>query len=144
MFCSLMDMLIECMELGLLIAGIIALFRGKLALTRELATEGTAARLAGLIFLLPFPLSIGLRSIAAAAMAPPPPPPFQLGNEGTVAFVEWTKQKEALTAQLEVLNSAIVLGVFLACIVLAVLVVQGNRTAAEPKTAASDQANVEG
>lgn len=144
MFCLWMKLLIEAMELGLLIAGLVALFRGKISLTRGFATQGAAARLTGLIFLLPFPLAIGLSMIAATALAPPPQPPLELSIQGRVAFAEWSRRTEALAAQRELVYFAIVLGVFLVCVALAVLVVSMNRTTEEPKSAAANPANAEG
>ncbi len=45
------------LEIGLLIAGIIALVSGKSKLSKELVATGTAARIAGLVMLLPLPLA---------------------------------------------------------------------------------------
>lgn len=45
------------LELGMLVAGVIAFFSGKFKLTRNRVAKGTAARVAGIVLLLPVPLA---------------------------------------------------------------------------------------
>jgi Protein of unknown function (DUF1566) len=48
------------LEIGMLIAGLIGLFSGKLSLSKKLVVKGAAARVAGLVLLLPLPLAFGM------------------------------------------------------------------------------------
>src|SRR5262249_11231617 len=57
--------MITGLEIGMLIAGIIALVSGKFKLTANCVAEGVAARLAGLICLLPLPLSFAVGFVIA-------------------------------------------------------------------------------
>jgi hypothetical protein len=45
------------LEIGMLIAGIMALAQGKLTLSKKQVVEGVAARLAGVVLILPVPLA---------------------------------------------------------------------------------------
>jgi hypothetical protein len=47
-------------EIALLILGLVAIFRGKLTLTKARVVEGTPARLLGLLGLAPIPVTIAL------------------------------------------------------------------------------------
>ena len=46
----------DILAIGMLIAGIVALIRGKFQLTKASVVEGVPARIIGVIFLLPLPL----------------------------------------------------------------------------------------
>jgi hypothetical protein len=48
------------LEIGMLIAGIVALFKGKFALTRNQVVEGATARVVGFVLLLPLPLAFAV------------------------------------------------------------------------------------
>jgi hypothetical protein len=48
------------LEIAMLIMGILAIVRGKVSLTKTLVVEGTAARIVGVIMILPLPLVFGV------------------------------------------------------------------------------------
>lgn len=52
--------MIFILEIGMLVAGILALAKGKLTFSKNRIVEGTAARVVGLILVLPLPLAFGI------------------------------------------------------------------------------------
>jgi WD40 repeat protein len=53
-----MPFMILGLEIGLLVAGLIALITGRLKLSKQRVATGAAARIAGLVFMLPLPLAV--------------------------------------------------------------------------------------
>jgi len=98
------------MEIGLLIAGIIALATGKMKLSKTKAAVGAPARIAGIIAILPLPLSfmVGV-AIGAASVA----------QGRSVDDIKWTA-------------TAIEIAILLACLTASLIIAYAKAQPIEP------------
>ncbi len=62
-------MLMLVLQIGMLVMGLIALFSGKLSLTKAMTLKGAAARLAGLIMIAPLPINLGVGFVVGLTVA---------------------------------------------------------------------------
>src|SRR4051812_13151875 len=79
------------LEIGLIIFGLIALFRGKLTISKTKVVEGLPARLLGLLALTPLPIAILVGIVFVLAVAPNnPEKAARIADENklTLALVE--------------------------------------------------------
>ena len=75
-------------EIALAIVGLIALFGGKLTISKTKVVRGAPARLLGLLALSPFPLAFVVVLGYVAANAPADPERFVADNQWTIIGIE--------------------------------------------------------
>jgi hypothetical protein len=105
------------LEIGMLIAGILALIKGKFTLTKNRVVEGAMARVIGLVMVLPIPLAI-----AAGVMVG-----FALTLQGKPI------EEKELRTTLAIVEVVIVLACLLLAVILSLI---ANHSAAQKRAAA--------